>query len=263
MAEHRQLKNPPLVEALFEIRWTLGQVAPDVFHDPGFGVAHVRFYDLVKHTFPFIEPLPSLQVPNELTPYIPKYRYRVDGNKWPLVQIGPGVASLNFTKPYTWRSFLEYAKKLIPNVLEAYKGHDLVFSSIMLRYINAEPFDYERADLLGFIEKNLHTTFYSPVKSGSLHAKSVEAVNWITQYKLTKPKGMGILRFSTGISGEEIKSILWEQVVQAIGDQVPQPDNDKNSEIIQWLKSAHNVVEDWFFSIVGEALLKKYEEDIQ
>jgi uncharacterized protein (TIGR04255 family) len=260
MTERKKLQKPPLVEALLEIKWELQEIAPGVFRDPGFNVAHLRFYERVKTEFAFIEPLPTLQVPDELTAHVTKYRYRVAEGRWPLVQIGPGIAALNFTDPYDWETFLHHARKLIPDLLAAYEGYTLTFSSIMLRYINAEPFDYEENDLLLFMKERLNTEFKPPTSAESRFSKGqITGANWSIQYELIKPEGTGILRFSTGLSPSGNKSVVWEQIVQSTGTQVPQSDGKENTEIIRWLELAHDVSEQWFLGVVAGKLLEQYE----
>ena len=259
MTKHKTLESPPLVEALLEIKWDLQEITPGVFRDPGFSVAHLKFYEQVKADFGFIEPLPSLQVPDELTAYINKYRYRVGEGQWPLVQIGPGIATLNFTSPYDWESFLQRARKLIPDLLTAYEGFNLTFSSVLLRFINAEPFDYENQDLLKFMEENLNTKFYPPVGPQTTSTiRGIKGANWALQYELVQLQGTGVLRFSTGVGPEGTKSVIWEQLIQSTGDQVPQPDGKENAEIINWLRLAHDIIEEWFLSITKGKLLEKY-----
>lgn len=260
MVRHEQLHNPPLVEALLEIKWELEQIASGVFRDPGFSVAHQRFYNQVKDRLGFIEALPTVQIPDELTAHINKYRYRVGENEWPLVQIGPGIATLNFTTPYNWGNFLENAKQLIPDLLKAYEDYPLTFSSLLLRYINAEPFDFETRDLLSFMQTSLNTQFQPPAGVAASQFKGgMKGANWTIQYELIRPQGIGTLKFSTGATPEGIRSVIWEQAVQSTGDQVPQPDDKNNTAIIEWLELAHEVIESWFLSIVNGELLQKYK----
>ncbi|MEW6580092.1 MAG: TIGR04255 family protein [Chloroflexota bacterium] len=260
MAERRKLQHPPLVEALLEVRWELDEIAPGVFRDPGFSVAHVRFYEQVKSEFPFIEPLPTLQVPDELTAHLAKYRYRVAQGQWPLVQIGPGVATLNFTEPYDWESFLSHARRLFPALVSAYDGYEMQFSSLMLRYINAEPFDYEKDDLVSFLRTHLNTEFQTPVEKRFLELRQrVRQVSWSAQYELSKPSGTGILRFATGKNPQGNRTVIWEQVVESTGAQMPASNREDFTMIIHWLDEAHAVVEDWFLCVVEGRLLSKYQ----
>ncbi len=258
MNQNKKLKSPPLVEALLEIKWELEDIGSGVLRDPGFDIAHLRFFEYVKEPFSYVEPLDTLKIPNEMTPHLVKYRYRVKEDGWPLVQLGPGVASLNFTKPYDWDTFLDHAKRLIPNLLQAYEGFDLQISSLLLRYINAEPFDFDECDTLEFVDTQLNTLFRPPVNMKTNYSNRIKGGSWSLQYELTKPLGTGILRFTTA-TRKEVKSIVWEQNVRSVDEEVPQPDGGENAEIVEWLRLAHDVIEDWFLQIVRGDLLTRYE----
>jgi len=51
-------------------------------------------------------PLPTAQIPDELSPCTIKYRFRKHKDGWPLIQVGPGISAINFTEKYDWESFL-------------------------------------------------------------------------------------------------------------------------------------------------------------
>jgi len=108
-----QLQNSPLLEAWLEIRWQLvsSKVAnPDLLIDPMYRFAIGNFYSGVKHEFPLAEPLPASQAPEGLLPHIPQTRFRPEKDGSPLLQLGPGVATVNFIKqPYSWHAFKEKA----------------------------------------------------------------------------------------------------------------------------------------------------------
>lgn len=94
------LANPPLVEALVEVRWELDSPAPGVSLDPNYKILLGRFYDRVRADYPFHEQLPMSLAPDELTGYQVQHRFRLAADAWPLVQLGPGILSLNDTAAY-------------------------------------------------------------------------------------------------------------------------------------------------------------------
>ena len=113
----RELPNKPLVEAIFELRWKLRELAPQMpAHDPGFRIALGRYYDMVRKDYPAMVDLPTSQVPEDMTAYAVRHQFRVKEDKWPLTQLGPGILSVNETDGYTWETFkprLEAAVKAI------------------------------------------------------------------------------------------------------------------------------------------------------
>jgi uncharacterized protein (TIGR04255 family) len=62
-------------------------------------------YDRVTKEYPHHEELPAASVPDELAGHIVQHRFRKSENNWPLIQIGPGLVTLNDTNNYTWKGF--------------------------------------------------------------------------------------------------------------------------------------------------------------
>lgn len=256
----QQLRNKPLVEALLEIKWSLDETERGTKRDPGYPLFVGRLYDQVKDLYSHVEELDATQVPDEITPYIVKYRFRVTKDGWPLVQAGPGVASLNFTGSYKWDKFLAAAKNFIPKLIEAYvpspaaEQEAPTFSSVMLRYINAVELDFEE-DIVDYISKNLHTKVVlpkkiaqSPVVSGNPEKFELNITN-----PLNEPRGLGSLRLAKGTySGHP--AIIWELIVRSIDADAPQ--NPESFE--EWLRKAHDVAESWFNTLIEGNLEKQF-----
>jgi uncharacterized protein (TIGR04255 family) len=94
------LRNKPLLEAIFELRWELQEQAPGLKLDPHYKILIGSLYDRVKDEYPFHEELPTATIPDEISGYIVKHRFRKSENGWPLIQLGPGVVTLNDTEGY-------------------------------------------------------------------------------------------------------------------------------------------------------------------
>ncbi len=121
MGEH--LKNAPLVEALLELRWELQQEAePLPARDSAYPLIVGLLYGQVKNVYPFIEALSQSHLPAELIPFVPTHRFRIGADQWPLVQIGPGIATLNFTTLYRWEGFRATAAEFIEHLASAYES---------------------------------------------------------------------------------------------------------------------------------------------
>jgi hypothetical protein len=104
------LKNKPLVEAIFELRWELQEHEPGMKIDPHYKILIGRIYDRINRVsaeYPFHEPLATATIPDEMVGYVVQHRFRKGENEWPLIQIGPGVITLNDTKGYVWEDFEE------------------------------------------------------------------------------------------------------------------------------------------------------------
>ena len=141
-----KLTHPPLVEAILEVRWRLQEQAPGIAVDPKYKLLVGRLYDRLNGDYPFHEPLPSASMPDEMLGYVAQHRFRTAAGAWPLVQVGPGLITLNDTQDYTWKAFEVRSRQLVDTLYRAYPDAStaLQVSSLQLRYIDAIPFDFER-----------------------------------------------------------------------------------------------------------------------
>jgi uncharacterized protein (TIGR04255 family) len=259
-----QLKNPPLVEALLEIKWELNKAGPDAFEDPGYKLASGRLFDRVKKRFGYIQNLPITIVPEELTAYAVRNQFRTEANGWPLVQIGPGVATVNMAPPYTWKKFKDTIKFFVPILFDSYTGvvpgqpdYQLHLNSALLRYINGIEWDWEMGNTLEFLQNNLHTSFSLP-KNNLAADQDANPLNLNLQigYPINEPKGQVIIRFATGTVGQS-KGLVLELLFLSAGDDVPQL-NDIDG-FMKWVNDAHTVLEQWFFSLIKGELHKRFK----
>jgi uncharacterized protein (TIGR04255 family) len=81
-----ELKNKPLVEAIFEIRWELEKSNLGLI-DPNYKLIIGRIYDKLKAEYPYYEQLPTANIPDGIAEYITQHRFRTAENSWPLIQI--------------------------------------------------------------------------------------------------------------------------------------------------------------------------------
>ena len=257
----KQLKNKPLVEALLELNWKLDEVAPGVLQDPVYPIFLGRFHERMRKDYPHIEPLPAVHIPDELTPKVVKYRFRTAKDDWPVVQAGPGVATLNFTENYAWDKFAAAAHSFFANLLEAYaveeKGPQPKFTSAQLRYINAVSYEEESKDVLKFLSTKFHTQFALPPKinSNGVVAGPAQGIQLLVSYPLMTPAGTGTVRFSTGTSHGQ-QALIWELNVLSTDEHAPQNDGIFK----KWLNDSHDVVEQWFFALIEGELEQMFDQ---
>jgi len=255
----RHLKNKPLVEALVELKWALESRAPNVQVDPVYPLFLGRFQERVRDRFPFAEPLPAAQIPDELTPYVVKYRFREARDGWPLVQAGPGVVTLNFTGGYRWDLFAGAARPFFAKTLDAYAYEGSSprprFVSALLRFINAIDFDARTEDVLSRLGA-FHTGLRLPDKVTAAPQVSGPAASLqlSSTWRLERPAGVGSIAFSTG-TREGRPALIWEIKVQSNDEQVPQ----ESDALENWLAKAHEVVETLFFALIEGEMERAFD----
>ncbi len=251
------LPSKPLVEALLEIRWDLESAGP-VAIDRGYPFAVGRLYDRIRDNYPIVEELSAASVPDAMTPHVVKYRFRVAKDSWPVVQIGPGIATLNYTDSYSWDLFRASALSFAPSLVEAYaEASPIKPSMVLARWINAIQFDPGQEDVVEFLAKKFHTTCKLPegIENYGRNSGAPAGFNLRVARPLKDPDSVATLQISTGVRNGS-PALIWELHVLSQGDMAPGLGN----EFEGWLDSAHTVIEDWFFSLIEGELYDKFME---
>jgi uncharacterized protein (TIGR04255 family) len=266
------LKINPLIEAWLTIQWELNQLQDDplVASDPGFNFPFVlEFYGAVKEKYGNLKELDIKKIPIEITPYQPRYQFQTKGeNIWPMLQLGPGIATVNFTEPYSWTYFQEEAVFLRKKLVATYQERNLKTRLISLKYRNAVPCQYTSDHLLDFLGKYLNTSLALPPYIPGLVVTKEKAsdLNLHLGFNLNKPKGKGILKIATGTkkvldaSTQTMKDeehIIFELEVISIG--LNAPPLQSLAKFKTWLTDAHNVTHEWFFSLIEGEFLEQYK----
>lgn len=262
--------HKPMVEAWLEIRWKLENGSPQHVpqRDPQFAFALGRFRDKVSDEFTYSKSLETIHLPEEMTPYIVRYQFWKAQGDWPVLQIGPGIATVNFLTYDSWSDFREMARFLRTHLIAAYERDGIETESIALRYRDAESFQYSESDVLEFLHGNLRTSLNLPeyIPGDVGRRKHPAGIDLRLSYDLAFPPGKGSVRLATGtlssVHGEQLNKapsevIVLELEVVSSGDHVP--DIHKDDEFDSWLEAAHDVLHEWFFSFIDEGpLWKKY-----
>ncbi len=272
--EDIKLNSRPLVEAWLDIRWQLEPLTPQqqptipqqpqFMKDPGFPFAVGNFFQSVKDQFGQTDPLPAAALPQDI-PYVVHHQFRPGKDKWPLLQLGPGVATVNFTDPYSWSMFREKALYLRSKLVEAYGDIQLKAQAVTLQYRNAIPFEFSSGHLLEFLKKDLNTSIklpaYVPGDVGSTEEPTGSII--ALTFNLKEPKGQGTIGFATASTKEkdpktdqETELVVFDLSVSSTVDNAPNL-YDENKFAL-WLVSAHAVIHEWFFSFIEGPLFQKY-----
>lgn len=251
----KHLKNKPLVEAIIEMRWAL-QESPNMQVDPHYKILLGRLFDRISSEYQKHQPLPAASIPDEMVGYIVQHQFRIRENEWPLVQIGPGIITLNETTAYMWDDFGNRAKKVISGFYDAYPDREsLRVNNLLLRYINAIEFDYVKESLITFLNEKMSVITGLP-KTLFTNRKVSETpigLNWQATFLLEDPKGVIHLKYATGKKAEA-PALIFELSVQSVGKDVPcMPEGFDN-----WIERAHGVIEDWFFKLIEGELERRF-----
>jgi len=253
----KKFSKPPLVEAIFELRWNLKEMVQGIKIDPHYKLLVGGLYSNLKDKYPYHEPLPSSTIPDEIACYIVQHRFRIGKDRWPLFQLGPGVITLNATTEYEWVDFKNRISYLLSNLLQVYPDKaNFDVSDISIRYINAITFDFNESSIFDFLSKNMKINInfdqclFKNKSIGSL------PVGFDLKYifPVYNPRGNINLRISRG-KKENIESVIFELIFQATNQFVPK----QNGEILEWASKAHDVIEDWFLKLIEGELERSFK----
>ncbi|HSX11710.1 MAG TPA: TIGR04255 family protein [Chlamydiales bacterium] len=252
------LLHPPVIEVIFELRWEIETDSQTGrMRDPSYPMMYGRIYERLKKDFPHIEDLPSVQAHPEATPFIPRHRMRKEKNGYPLVQVGPGIITVNDAKGYSWKSFRALALRLIEAVSELFPegGMPLNFTRSELRYVNGIRFDIARENPLAFLAEKLHMKVELDPElfaQNAIHERP-NALGVNLAYALEKP--MGNLSIHANLGQFEGKPAFIQQTsILSVGDLVP----TELETFTPWLEEAHQVAENCFQTFCKGALMEKF-----
>ncbi|MDN7492546.1 TIGR04255 family protein [Burkholderia sp. AU45274] len=136
-------QNPSLVEVICELQWELTPVVmpPGSAVDPFFDVVRADLTGrLASQGFANVQELAPSQAPKQLFAWQPLVRYAPAADKWPKIQLGPGVFSVNMSGPeYTgWPDFAPTVRVAVQALLQSFPNPErfLKLRAIQLKYLN-------------------------------------------------------------------------------------------------------------------------------
>lgn len=256
------LPNKPLVEAVFELHWHLEKKVDESEVDPGFRILLGRFFDKVKTSYPAVVDLPVAQIPEAMVPHVVRHQFRASKDGWPLIQLGPGILSINETSNYRWETFRPMLEGGLNSLQASYPTEIYAFrpARIILRYINGISNESTGSQLsvIDFLRDQLHTRIeVEPALFETADEwRFPEIARLHLAYPLSKPKASGRLAFAFG-GASDPSNLLLEISIDSAKNGVP----DSVSGIMQWLDDAHRIVDKWFFGLVRGELLNRFEQE--
>ncbi len=251
-----KLQNPPLIEVIFEMRWDLREREGGVRSDPHAKIFPGKLSSALGEEYPVYEELPTSDIPDEISGYIVQHRFRRAENSWPLVQVGPGIITLNDTESYEWQDFCHRIEAVLDALFQEYPDKSLLTTNmITLRYLDAYPFDFEEGNIVEFLSAKLgvqnqitpalfETTGVSPVPID---------IDLKYSFLSQRPPGYLHVGFSRGtVKGRD--SLIGETIVRSLEAGEP----GTKDEIISWVLEAHALAHTWFFAMIDDDLLEEF-----
>jgi uncharacterized protein (TIGR04255 family) len=238
-----KLSKAPLIEVIFELRWDVNTL--EELNKSQFLMGEL--YSSLKDRYPFREAVqapiggdvPGILIGN------PMYRYRVAQEKYPLIQIGPGIISLNtIDENYYWEDFFKQIDEIQADFFKLYQANEDELFQIKLGYFDFV--DKGNESTLDFINNQMSMKISHDIAT---FKDEISMIN----FSMSRNIEIGQLTFS--IANAKVKGIdglvMQTQIVGKIID-------DKNNEIITWVDSAHQLCSSLFKEITHGKLYESF-----
>jgi uncharacterized protein (TIGR04255 family) len=246
-----KLKNAPLQEAIFEVRWELEYAQNGLPIDKQFAIAQGSFHSQLISSFPVFKRIAPLELPDSLLAYQIVNQYWSPENKWPVIQLGPGILVVNETEDnYVWSNgFFNLIKKVLSWLELAYtKLPKLNFAS--LRYIDSvNTIKYEKTiDLIDFINRNFEITinknYAPPGKTSAIHFEEV--------ISLEDGSSLNFSISSGKYRKTENNAIIWQTTVFSQA-------NFTNDTLLDWIDKSHLITSDFFKKVLKQEFYESFK----
>jgi uncharacterized protein (TIGR04255 family) len=255
-----RLRNAPLGEAIVELKWNLTQSSgmnPIMKIDPDYNLLVGRISEKLSPEYPFYERLPSASMPDELAGYVVQHRFRKEQNKWPLVQIGPGIITLNETENYDWSDFEKRVKDLINTFFISYPNpKKLNICELTLRYIDGIFLDYEKENALNFIKEKMKIDIKIP--ESLFNKTNVRDFPLGLDIRLVYPysdkNSSASIRLVLG-NRYNRNALIWETLVNTKNKKEIQ----KKEDIFTWVNNSHTLTHTWFEKLCEGPLMESFK----
>jgi len=248
-----KLSYQPLLEAAFELNW---KNTKHPFLDPNYQILIGALYERVRDKFPQVEALPTASIPPEALPpnnRLVQYRFWSPGRTWPVIQVGPGILTINIDKSYEgWNKFKQTVMDIINIFSDTYPdSQNLFIDKLILRYLNGFYYFGDHSNILEFLSKYLHINLN--IDFGERKNLNPSDINLALTYKLHEPNTFLNLKTFKGKVNNEEKLLL--EILVTSNENKP----IENFNIHDWLEKAHKIISSVFKSLIRG----KLEEELR
>ena len=255
-------ENPPLVEVIAELHWALKSLdtIPGSKLDP--------YYDHFKAPFlsgandlglTFHEELIPPAVPVELVGDQPQLRLRRSSGLWPLVQIGPGVLTINTVPPYSgWSDFTTFLHSTFDLFFSTYPMLDttLTIERLHLRYIDGFDQAFGLDNYSNFLHSHLGMSCPLPSSFTDNFVLPNSELSFAldAQFLNHTPEGsQSRLKASPG-KLRDVNAVILELICEShYSDRMA----TSNGFVRNWFDQAHSTLSRQFHALLTKTLIEK------
>lgn len=241
-----KLQNAPLIEVIFEVKWDVN-LKSDLID---FQYLHGDLYSSIKNKYPFRENLTPPEIPFEALKGLPVFRFRETNNSYPLIQIGPGVITINMLNDkYIWGNFQNTIHEVIDILNTIYPKIKTIKLKPALAYIDFVRIDKKLTNSIDFINQNLNININNNILTDT--QTIVSDINFTVNYKIKED--VLSLNITDGQINNTTDGIILQTKV--IGANI----SNENNELKTWLENSHDLSSKTFKSIIKESLYNTFK----
>jgi uncharacterized protein (TIGR04255 family) len=177
------------------------------------------------------------------------YRFRREPKGYPLIQVGPGVITLNtIDAKYDWKSYYEMCQTLIQTAIKLNPLSVGQYYSPNLIYIDFFKLDFRSQDAISFLNQNLKINFgQSFYKNKSFPTAITSGFSYETEHGL-----LNVL-LSEGKNEKQESGLV-------IKTQVSGPQQEPRADaILGWLDGAHEFCSTLFEDMTKGQLFESFK----
>ncbi len=238
-----KLPLAPLIEVLFELRWQIhgAKEMEEIQY------LHGDLFPLLKKNFPFRETIQNL--PLELALNVPTHRFRAAENDYPLVQVGPGLVTVNtIDSKYYWDEFEALILEVVSKLSEVYTFSAGNNMRLVLQYIDLLEFNFEKSDILSYLNQYLNIkieqSFYRGISKNLILGLGFK--NDLGSLNVNISRGKN----SKGVDGIAIHTNLMSDPIQF-----------EQSQIKDWIGKAHELCSSSFKEMTKGSLYESFKSN--
>ncbi|KAB2881497.1 TIGR04255 family protein [bacterium] len=240
-----KLPNAPLIEVVFELRWKIS----DKKDLERYQYLHGDLFALVKGNYKYREALFPAEVPIEVYANNPAYRFRVEKDSYPLIQVGPGVITVNtIDEKYNWD---EYESRVMDVISKFMQVHPLDLDqtvTLTLQYFDFLQFDFKKNEVFQFLKDNLNISIQQDFYKNVLHSTNL---NVGLSYETSN--GALTLSFNRGNNKDGQDGIVIRTSL------VGKPIKPEKNQIKKWLAESHEFCSQLFKDMTKGGLYESFK----
>ena len=240
-----KLPKAPLIEVVFELRWSVKNKSDLMNAEYLYG----DIFAEIKNKFPQRERILPIEIPVELTINKPVYRYRANKSGYPLIQIGPGLLTLNTTANlYEWNVFFNDAKELTKTFIKIFKPGKEKKINLSLLYLDFFPFDFSSGDVSKFINENLNITIKQSFIENVNYPKEIDIA-----YSFDINQGVLKVSLQKGTYKSQNEGLLLQSRINGA------PIQPETNLITEWLNYSHGICSNLFKELTKGQLYESFK----